>query len=82
MLSHGDERTRQRTGKTSGKKKKSDESEALKVLDQGERRARGERRAFLERSADDIMAGAEKKRISPPNIVWWRGGWRVYGGGG
>lgn len=63
-------------------KKESDESEALKVLDQGERRARGERRAFLERSADDIMAGAEKKRISPPNIVWrGRGVVRVGVGG-
>lgn len=61
--------------------KPSDESEAVKELDQGGRRAKGERRAFLERSADDIMAGAEKKRISPPNIVWRGGGvWRVYWG--
>lgn len=51
---------RQQTGKTSGKKK-SDESEAMKKLEQGGRRAKGEHHAFLEPSADDIMAGQKRK---------------------
>lgn len=51
---------RQQTGKTS-RKKKSDESEAMKKLEQGGRRAKGEHHAFLEPSADDIMAGQKRK---------------------
>lgn len=60
MQAHGGGRARRGDGKTE--------------LDQGGLRAKGERYAFLEWSADDIMAG--QKRISPHDIVW-QGFWRV-----
>lgn len=49
------------TDRKDKRKKKSDESEAMKKLEQGGRRAKGEHHAFLEPSADDIMAGQKRK---------------------